>query len=128
MLRHYYRNLYQKLQTLVQGSRNIDEYFKEMKVLILHADVQEDKEVTMTRFLNSLRSKIAERVEFQHYMEIHQLVDKVVKVEQRFKRRGQTRVNYSVPSPNIRQMNTSDTKFSTAYFSSKSRSDGVNKN
>ena len=64
MLGHYYRNLYQKLQTLVQGSRNIDEYFKEMKVLILHTDVQEDKEVMMARFLNSLRPKIAERVEF----------------------------------------------------------------
>ena len=61
-------------------------------------------------------------------MESHQLVDKVVKLEQRFKKRGQTQVNYSVPSPNIRQTNTSETKFPTAPFSSKSRSDGANKN
>ena len=44
---HYYRDLYQKLQTLVQGNKSVDEYYKEMEILMLQADVQENKEETM---------------------------------------------------------------------------------
>jgi hypothetical protein len=29
---HYYRGLYQKLHRLIQGSKSVDEYYKEMKV------------------------------------------------------------------------------------------------
>ncbi|XP_027127804.1 uncharacterized protein [Coffea arabica] len=48
----------------------------------------------MARFLNGLRPDIAERVELQHYIELHELVDKAIKVEQRLKRRGTTRSNF----------------------------------
>ncbi|XP_071933817.1 uncharacterized protein [Coffea arabica] len=91
---HYTRDLYHRLQTLVQGNRSVDEYHKEMEILMLRADVQEDPEATMARFLSGLRPDIAERVELQHYMELHELVDKAIKVEQRFKRRGTTRSNF----------------------------------
>nr|XP_027062889.1 uncharacterized protein LOC113689296 [Coffea arabica] len=91
---HYTRDLYHRLQTLVQGNRSVDEYHKEMEILILRADVQEDPEATMVRFLSGLRPDIAERVELQHYMELHELVDKAIKVEQRLKRRGTTRSNF----------------------------------
>ncbi|XP_071924869.1 uncharacterized protein [Coffea arabica] len=56
---HYYRDLYQRLQTLMQGIRSVDEYHKEMEILMLRANVQEDKEATMARFLNGLRLEIA---------------------------------------------------------------------
>nr|XP_027098877.1 uncharacterized protein LOC113718156 [Coffea arabica] len=85
---HYTRDLYHRLQTLVQGNRSVDEYHKEMEILMLRADVQEDPEATMARFLSGLRPDIAERVELQHYMELHELVDKAIKVKQRLKRRG----------------------------------------
>ncbi|XP_027169405.1 uncharacterized protein LOC113769129 [Coffea eugenioides] len=91
---HYTRDLYHRLQTLIQGNRSVDEYHKEMEILMLRADVQEDPEATMVRFLNGLRPDIAERVELQHYMELHELVDKAVMVEQRLKRRGTTRSNF----------------------------------
>nr|XP_027071936.1 uncharacterized protein LOC113696750 [Coffea arabica] len=91
---HYTRDLYHRLQTLVQGNRSVDEYHKEMEILMLRADVQEDPEATMARFLSGLRPDIAERVELQHYMELHELVDKAIKVEQRLKRRGTTRSNF----------------------------------
>ncbi|XP_071905956.1 uncharacterized protein [Coffea arabica] len=87
VLGHYYRDLYQKLQTLVQGNRSVDKYHKEMEILMLRADVQEDKEATMARFLNGLRPEIVERVELYHYMELYELVVKADKVEQRLKRR-----------------------------------------
>jgi hypothetical protein len=32
---HYYREVYNKLQSLSQGSKIIDEYFKKMKILEL---------------------------------------------------------------------------------------------
>ncbi|XP_071917122.1 uncharacterized protein [Coffea arabica] len=114
---HYTRDLYHRLQTLVQSNRSVDEYHKEMEILMLRADVQEDPEATMARFLSGLRPDIAERVELQHYMELHELVDKAIKVEQRLKRRGTTRSNFgnttystnrpfqprndSRPSPNV---------------------------
>nr|XP_027102839.1 uncharacterized protein LOC113724096 [Coffea arabica] len=91
---HYTRDLYHRLQTLVQGNRSVDEYHKEMEILMLRADVQEDPEATMARFLSGLPPDIAERVELQHYMELHELVDKAIKVEQRLKRRGTTRSNF----------------------------------
>nr|XP_027122192.1 uncharacterized protein LOC113739147 [Coffea arabica] len=91
---HYTRDLYHRLQTLVQGNRCVDEYHKEMEILMLRADVQEDPEATIARFLSGLRPDIAERVELQHYMELHELVDKAIKVEQRLKRRGTTRSNF----------------------------------
>ncbi|XP_071912236.1 uncharacterized protein [Coffea arabica] len=100
---HYYRDLYQRLQTLTQGTRSVDEYHKEMEILMLRADVQEDKEATMARFLNGLRPDIAEKVELEHYLELHELVAKAEKVEHRLKRRSNPRAGYSYSTPNSRQ-------------------------
>ena len=60
---HYYRNLYMKLQGLNQGSRSVDEYFKEMEITIIWACVIEDRKATTARFLNALNKDIANVVE-----------------------------------------------------------------
>jgi hypothetical protein len=39
---HYYRGLYQKLQRLTQGSKSVDEYYKEMEVAMIRANVEEE--------------------------------------------------------------------------------------
>jgi hypothetical protein len=44
---HYYRELYQRLQSLSQGTKSVDEYFKEMELARIQAIIGEDKEVTM---------------------------------------------------------------------------------
>ena len=49
---HYYRDLYLKLQGLNQGSRFVDEYFKEMEIAMIRVNVIEDREATIARFLN----------------------------------------------------------------------------
>ncbi|XP_027184028.1 uncharacterized protein LOC113782336, partial [Coffea eugenioides] len=95
---HYYRDLYQKLQTLNQGARSVEDYHKEMEILMLRADIMEDREATMARFLNGLRPKIADQVELHHYVELGDLVEKAIKIERRIKRRGSTR-SYSNFSP-----------------------------
>ena len=51
---HYYRDLYQKLQRLTQGSRSVEDYYKEMEIAMIRANVEEDREATMARFLNRL--------------------------------------------------------------------------
>jgi len=56
---HYYRDLYMKLQGLNQGSRSVDEYFKEMEIAMIWANVIKDQEATMARFLNELKRDIA---------------------------------------------------------------------
>nr|XP_027101647.1 uncharacterized protein LOC113722567 [Coffea arabica] len=84
----YYHELYQRLQTLVQGSRSVEDYYKEMEIAMLQVDIVEDREATMARFLNSLRPEIAELVELQNYVDMPELIDKASKNERRLKRRG----------------------------------------
>ena len=43
VLSHYYRGLYQKLQSLTQGNRSVEDYYKEMEILIIRANVEEIK-------------------------------------------------------------------------------------
>jgi len=44
---HYYRDLYQKLQRLMQGSKCVEDYYKEMEMAMVRANVNEDREATM---------------------------------------------------------------------------------
>ncbi|XP_071933758.1 uncharacterized protein [Coffea arabica] len=94
---HYHRDLYQKLQTMTQGQRSVEDYYKDMEISMLRADIQEDREATMARFLNGLRVEIADQLELQYYVEIEDMVEKAIKIVQRLKRRGTTR-NYN-PHP-----------------------------
>ena len=88
---HYYRDLYQKLQNLSQGSRSVEEYHKEMEVAMIRANVEEDREATMARFLSGLNRDIANVVELQHYVEIEDMVHMAMKVERQLKRKGAAR-------------------------------------
>jgi len=64
---HYYRDLYLKLQGLNQGYKIVDEYHKEMEIVMIRANVVEDREATMARFLNGLNRDIVNVVEQQLY-------------------------------------------------------------
>ena len=90
---YYHRDLHQKLQTLTQGSMSVEDYLKEMEMAMTRADVREDEEATMARFIRGLRTDIANVVELQHYLDMGELLDKAIKVERRLKRRGITRQN-----------------------------------
>ena len=61
---HYHRDLHRKLQTLTQGSISVEYYYKEMKIAMIRANVEEDREATMTRFIGGLMKEIANVVEF----------------------------------------------------------------
>ena len=60
---------------------SVEEYHKEMEILMIKANVEEDREATMARFLNGLNKNIADRVDLHHYVEIEDLVNLAMKVE-----------------------------------------------
>nr|XP_027083475.1 uncharacterized protein LOC113705765 [Coffea arabica] len=99
---YYHRDLHHKLQTLTQGSLTVEDYFKKMEMAMLRADVREDIEATMARFLRGLHAEIADVVELQHYLDMDELLDKSVKVERRLKRRGIPHQSSSVQFGNWR--------------------------
>ncbi|GMI66645.1 hypothetical protein HRI_000333800 [Hibiscus trionum] len=88
---HYHRELFNKLQNLTQGNRSVEDYFKEMEVAMIRANIDEDREATMARFLSGLDPNIAVVIELQHYVEIEDMVHMAIKVEKQLKRKGSTR-------------------------------------
>ena len=66
----------------------MDEYYKDLEIAMIRANVEEDKEVTLARFLEGLNGDIRDVVELQNYVELEDLVHQAVKVEQQLKRKG----------------------------------------
>ncbi|XP_048228809.1 uncharacterized protein LOC125369769 [Ricinus communis] len=92
--RHYHRELHQRLQSLRQGTRSVEDFYKEMEMLMNRADLDEDREATMARFIGGLNKEIADRVELQHYVELEELVHLAIKVEKQLKPKGTARFEY----------------------------------
>jgi len=57
---------------------------------MIRDNVNEDGEVTMSRFLNGLNRDIANFVELQSYIDLEELVHLAIKVEKQLKRKGNT--------------------------------------
>ncbi|KAL1220390.1 hypothetical protein V5N11_006014 [Cardamine amara subsp. amara] len=85
---HYNRELHHRLRSLVQGNRSVEEYFKEMETLMIRADIQEDQEATMSRFMGGLSRDIVDKLEVQNYVELEELLHKVIMFEKQLKRRS----------------------------------------
>lgn len=56
--RHYYKELHQSLQMLMQGTKSVDEYFKEIEIAMIRINVEEDNEGTIARFLWGLNLEL----------------------------------------------------------------------
>ncbi|XP_042465780.1 uncharacterized protein LOC122048251 [Zingiber officinale] len=67
---HYYRDLHLKVQSLKQGSMTVEHYHKEMEIALIQANIEEDREATMARFICGLNREIANIVELHHYVEL----------------------------------------------------------
>jgi hypothetical protein len=65
----------------------VEEYQKELEVAMIRANVNEDEEVIMSRFLNGLNRDITNVVELQSYVELEELVHLAIKVEGQLKRK-----------------------------------------
>ncbi|XP_016172965.1 uncharacterized protein LOC107615417 [Arachis ipaensis] len=85
---YYYRELHQRLQRLYQGSKSVDEYHKEMEMLLIQANIEEESEATMAHFLSGLNRDIANTVEHLPYVTMEDLVNLAIKVERQQKGKG----------------------------------------
>ena len=66
----------------------MDNYHKEIEIVMIRANVEEDRESTMARFFNGMNRDIANVVELQHYVELEDMVHITIKVERQLKRKG----------------------------------------
>jgi hypothetical protein len=80
VLSHYYRELYQRLQSLSQCTKSVDKYFKEMEFAMILDNIEKDKKSTMARFMNDLNHDIAHIMELYHYVELEEMVHIAIKV------------------------------------------------
>ena len=78
---HYNRDLFKKLQLLKQGTKSVEEYYKEMEIAMIRANITEDEEKTMARFLNVLNYPIKKIADFQPYTILLELVHQATKAE-----------------------------------------------
>ncbi|KAL1535253.1 hypothetical protein AAHA92_31333 [Salvia divinorum] len=78
-----------------QGTKSVDEYYKEMEIAMIRVNVEEDREATMARFLCGLNREIANIVELQHYVELEDMVHMAMKVEGQLKKKGTFQKNFS---------------------------------
>ena len=78
---YYNHDLFKKLQLLKQGTKSVEEYYKEMEIAMIRANVKEDDEQTMARFLNGLNHPIKKIADFQPYSNLIELVLQATKEE-----------------------------------------------
>src|SRR3954465_12998855 len=79
--RTYRRSLYDKLQNLKQGVLSVDEYYKEMELIMQRARVREDPEQTMQRFFAGLSYNIKRIVRHYQYQDIEDLLHQAREAE-----------------------------------------------
>ena len=71
---HYMTDLFNKLQQLKQGTRTVEEFYKEMELTMMRANIQESEKQTIARYFNGHNHPIKRIVEFQPYSTIVELV------------------------------------------------------
>ncbi|KAL5184191.1 hypothetical protein HKD37_17G047937 [Glycine soja] len=65
----------------------LEEDYKEIKMALVRANIEEDTKDTMTHFLSGLNPNIRDVVELQEYVELDDLLHKAILVEQQLKRK-----------------------------------------
>jgi hypothetical protein len=78
---HYTRDLFNKLLKLTQGTKSVEEYFKEMELTMMRLKLEEKEEQTMACFFNGLKFPIKCIVEFLPYSTLWDLVHKATRAE-----------------------------------------------
>ncbi|XP_051138119.1 uncharacterized protein LOC127256259 [Andrographis paniculata] len=107
---HYRMDLLKKIQFLVQGSKTVEQYYKEKEMLMMRAQLVEDDGVTMYRFLKGLRRDIMIQVDMYPYNSTLELVQLATKIESHGK--VGVSVSFGKTSPNFNKFggNTGPTK------------------
>ncbi|KAK1602142.1 hypothetical protein QYE76_017185 [Lolium multiflorum] len=73
--------LFNKLTQLKQSYKSVEEYYKEMHMTMMSANVDEREEQTMARFLNGLNIPVKRIVEFLPYKNMVELLHQATRAE-----------------------------------------------
>ena len=65
----------------------MEDYYKEMEMLMIRLSMNEEKEATMARFLGGLNKEINNQLELQQYVELEEMWHVAIRLEHQFKRR-----------------------------------------
>lgn len=87
----YQRDLRNRLQTLRQGSKSVDECFKEMELLLVRSGISEDAKSKMARFLHGLNDEISDFVEMFPYNNLQDIVDQAKRTKRKIQQEGRGR-------------------------------------
>ncbi|PKI58993.1 hypothetical protein CRG98_020613 [Punica granatum] len=71
-----------------------------MQIAMIRANVEEDREATMARFISRLNREIANIVELHHYVELEELVHMAIKVESQLKKGGRSSSRFESSNSN----------------------------
>jgi hypothetical protein len=82
---HYFRELHEKLHRLVQGGKSVEDYHREMEMCTVRANIEEDEEVTIARFLGWLNKYIADTIEIYRNDTFEEMLDMAMKIEKQKK-------------------------------------------
>ncbi|KAK1603715.1 hypothetical protein QYE76_027388 [Lolium multiflorum] len=82
---HHKRDLFNKLTQLKQSFKSVEEYYKEMHMTMMSANVDEREEKTMARFLNGLNIPIKRIVEFLPYTNMVELLHQATRAERQIR-------------------------------------------
>ena len=82
---YYTRELSQRLENLKQGSMSVEEAYNAMQHAMLRANVREDEDSTIARYLRILNSNIAYEVDMYPCRTTVELLHNAIKIEKRLK-------------------------------------------
>jgi len=69
----------------------LENYHKEMKIVIIKVDMVEDRETNMARFLNDMNREITCFIELLHYVKLEDMVHMAIEWRCNLKGRGMYR-------------------------------------
>ncbi|XP_051130355.1 uncharacterized protein LOC127250921 [Andrographis paniculata] len=97
----YTQELHVQLQSMKQGNRTVDEFYKDLEVTLMRADVRDSQQATVARILTWLNRDIADKVGLYHFDDIDELVERAITIEKQLKRKGKQKTFGTKPfTPN----------------------------
>ncbi|KAF8090857.1 hypothetical protein N665_0463s0016 [Sinapis alba] len=85
---YYQRDLQKRFRKLSQGTKTVEEYFKEFESLKNNLKTREPEETLMAQFLDGLQDRIARKVERQPYENFNDLLHYAIQAEQHIRRKS----------------------------------------
>ncbi|XP_051149220.1 uncharacterized protein LOC127263941 [Andrographis paniculata] len=98
----YRRELHERVQQMSQGNRSVEEYYKELETAMMRADIVEDPEATMARFMSGINRDLRDTLELHPYVDLSELLQRAILLEKQRKRKGRAD-SFNRPPPRSTQ-------------------------